>query len=50
MIIRVCPPGETVFKARNAREGDDKDALCTCGKKHLEAPKGQRFICSLLKK
>jgi len=47
----VCtPPGELVYKSRNAMEGDDKNSLCACGKKHLESSKGQQFMCVWLQK
>ena len=45
----VCrSPAELEHMPRNAREGDDKANLCSCGKKHLSSPKGQTFICGWL--
>jgi hypothetical protein len=36
--------GEQIYKAGNAREGDDERSLCACAKKHLESPNGQQFM------
>lgn len=43
-------PGEVVYSARDAKEGDEKSSLCACGKKHLESAKGQQFMCAWLRK
>ena len=43
----VCAsPGELVYKVRNAIDGDNAKNLCACGKKHLESPNGQQFMCT----
>jgi alanine racemase len=34
----------------DAKEGDDKSSLCACGKKHLDSPNGQQFMCAWLRK
>lgn len=41
-------PGEALYSARDAREGDDENALCACGRKHLSAGNGQQFMCAWL--
>ena len=47
----VCTsPGEQVYSARNAKDGDDPSKLCSCGKKCLHLRKGQQFMCGWLQK
>jgi hypothetical protein len=43
-------PGQIVYNARPAADGDDKSSLCSCGKKHLRSPEGQQFMCAWRKK
>mmetsp|Transcript_24825 Transcript_24825/g.44889 ORF Transcript_24825/g.44889 Transcript_24825/m.44889 type:complete len:276 (+) Transcript_24825:776-1603(+) len=44
------PPGELVYRARDARKGDNESNLCACGKKHLSSSKGQQFMCAWAQK
>lgn len=47
----VCSsPGQIVYSARLAKDGEDKTSLCTCSKIHLTAAKGQKFMCAWLAK
>ena len=39
------PPGELVYAAPEAQEGDEERSLCACGKKCLSFSKGQHFMC-----
>jgi hypothetical protein len=34
-----------VYSSRSARNGDDPNSLCNCGKMHLTGIKGQQFLC-----